>query len=70
MMMNMKTSQTDLDNRDIENKISIVMLSIDMIERQLEICTTPHATELVSKKLKKEQENLKKLKNKYPEHFI
>ena len=72
--MSMKTSVIETakqEQKDIQTKIDIVLKSLDKYKRMLDY---PHLNDEslihIREKIDKEEMHLKKLKDKYPEHFI
>lgn len=70
----MKTSKlgpAEREQKDIQTKIDIILKAIDKYNLML---TYPHMNEEslinIRVQLEREEQNLQKLKDKYPEHFI
>jgi uncharacterized membrane-anchored protein YhcB (DUF1043 family) len=70
-MKNIIIGSAEREQRDVQTKIDIIRKSIDKYNRNLNY---PHFNEesliKIRENLDREELNLQKLKDKYPEHFI
>mgnify|MGYP000205009836 CR=1 FL=1 len=70
-MKNSITGPAEREQKDIQTKINIVIGSINKYKQQLLLASfDEQLLNVIRASLKREESNLQKLKDKYPEHFI
>ncbi len=70
-MKNSITGPAEREQKDIQTKINIVIGSINKYKQQLLLASfDEQLLNAIRASLKREESNLQKLKDKYPEHFI